>query len=122
MDQRVQRVITLIENDFARHLSETVLAAEVNLSTWRLCHLFKGETGMAPWQYLRAVRMDMAKNLLETTFLSIKEIRVKIGLHDQSHFIRAFERAYNISPTHYRVRYWKTRQEQDRQLNSKIGH
>src|SRR6266487_3242184 len=92
MDQRVQKVIMLIESGFDRHLSESDLAREVNLSPWRLCHIFKSEINMAPQQYLRAVRMERAKSLLERTFLSVKQIMAEVGLRDESHFVRDFKK------------------------------
>jgi AraC-like DNA-binding protein len=106
MDQRVQNIITLIENNFAEHLSEADLARAVNLSSWGLCHLFKGETGKAPLQYLRTVRMEKARSLLETTFLSVKQIMRLVGLRDESHFVRDFRCTYGLSPAAYRARYW----------------
>jgi AraC-like DNA-binding protein len=102
MDQRVQRVITLIDNNFHQHLSEEDLGRAVNLSPWGLCHLFKSETGKAPLQYLRTVRMEKAKSLLETTFLSVKQIMRLVGLRDESHFVRDFKIRYGLSPTTHR--------------------
>lgn len=103
MDRRVEKVIMLIESNFSRDLSEHDLARAVNLSRWRLCHIFKTETGRSPFQYLRVVRMKRAKYLLETTFLSVKEIMTEIGLKDISHFVRDFKTAYGLSPARFRT-------------------
>lgn len=48
--------------------------------------------------------MDRAKYLLETSFLSVKQIAHQVGLNDESHFVRDFKKAYGEPPTHYRVR------------------
>ena len=104
MDQRVQGIITLMENDFAQHLSEEDLAKAVNLSPWRLCHLFKRETGVSPLHYLKTVRMEKAKNLLETTFYSVKQVMKMVGISDESHFVRDFQRTYGFSPLAHRLR------------------
>jgi AraC family transcriptional regulator, arabinose operon regulatory protein len=102
MDLRVQRVITLMEHGLDRHLSAADLAKAVNLSPWRLCHIFKTETHVSPLQYLRSLRMERARILLETSFLSVKQIMTEVGLSDESHFVRDFKSAYGMSPTKFR--------------------
>jgi AraC family transcriptional regulator len=64
------------------------LARAVNLTSFHFCHLFKAETGNSPARYLKALRLERARELLETTFLSTKEIRSLVGLNDESHFAR----------------------------------
>ena len=57
---------------------------------------------MPPIRYLRLLRMDRAKNLLESSFLSVKEIAFQVGLNDESHFVRDFKSTYGFSPALYR--------------------
>ena len=85
-----------------QRLSLSELADSVNLSVWRFCHVFRSETGLSPIQYLRFLRMERARYLLQTSFLRIKEIRDIVGLHDDSHFARDFKKMYGAAPTHYR--------------------
>lgn len=105
MDNRVQKVIQMMHDDVRGELSLAELAQAVNLSAWRLCHIFKSEIGMPPIKYLRALRMERAKKLLENTFLSVKEIAYRVGLNDDSHFVRDFKSIYGLSPTLYRTRF-----------------
>ena len=79
------------------------MAQIVNLSPSRLRYLFKKEIGVAPAHYLRAFRLEQAKELLETTFLSVKEIIRSVGINDQSHFIREFKKSYGVTPAQYRL-------------------
>jgi transcriptional regulator GlxA family with amidase domain len=91
-----------MENNLDKKLSVSQLAKTVNLSTWRLCHLFSDQTGMAPAQYLRVLRMRQARVLLETTFMSVKEIMCSVGINDESHFVRDFKTHYGASPSNFR--------------------
>ena len=91
------------EKDF-EDLSLDELAQSVNLSVWRLAHIFAADVGKSPMQYLRELRLERAKHLLETSFLSIKEITHQVGMKDCSHFVRDFKKAYGAAPTHYRLR------------------
>lgn len=106
MDQRVQMVISTVNDDPHQALSLSDLATSVNLSPSRLRHLFKSETGETLAQYLKRMRMQKAADLLTTTFLSIKEIIRQVGLRNDSHFVQDFKRAYGVTPAQYRVRYF----------------
>ena len=92
----------MMRDDVRGELSLAELAQSVNLSVWRLCHIFKSDVGMPPIRYLRLLRMERAKNLLESSFLSVKEIAYQVGLNDESHFVRDFKSTYGYSPALYR--------------------
>jgi transcriptional regulator GlxA family with amidase domain len=104
-DLRILKVQQLMRENLDRKLPLGELADAVNLSVWRLCHIFRSETGMAPIHYLRSIRLEKARFLLETSFLSIGEIINQIGTSDQSHFVRDFKKAYGASPSLYRARF-----------------
>ena len=94
-----------MRDDVRGELSLTEFAQSVNLSVWRLCHIFKSDVGMPPIRYLRLLRMERAKVLLESSFLSVKEIAFQVGLNDESHFVRDFKSTYGYSPALYRSRF-----------------
>ena len=91
-----------MREDVRGELSLAEFAQSVNLSVWRLCHIFKSDVGMPPIRYLRLLRMERAKDLLESSFLSVKEIAFQVGLNDESHFVRDFKSTYGFSPALYR--------------------
>jgi|SRR5947208_2179114 len=102
MDSRVAQVIALMSDDLQRGFPLRKMAESVNLSPTHLCGLFKVEIGMPPARYLRQLRMNNARHLLATTFLSIKEVMIEVGFTDESHFVRDFKRLYGKTPTQYR--------------------
>ena len=101
-DRRVQIVRVLLEGSFHRKLGLRDMSAEVNLSPWRLAHLFKAETGMSPQRYLTLVRLQKAKDQLETSFLSIQQIAAAVGIPNPSQFTKSFKAAYGMTPVEYR--------------------
>jgi AraC-like DNA-binding protein len=102
VDKRVEKIIQMMREDVRGELSLAEFAQSVNLSVWRLCHIFKSDVGMPPMRYLRGLRMERAKDLLESSFLSVKEIAYRVGLNDESHFVRDFKSTYGSSPALYR--------------------
>ena len=94
-----------MREDVRGEVSLAEFAQSVNLSVWRLCHIFKSDVGMPPIRYLRQLRMERAKGLLESSFLSVKEIAYQVGLNDESHFVRDFKSTYGYSPAIYRSQF-----------------
>jgi AraC-like DNA-binding protein len=105
LDKRVEKILEMMRDDVRGELSLGEFAQSVNLSVWRLCHIFKSDVGMPPIKYLRLLRMEKAKGLLESSFLSVKEIAYQVGLTDESHFVRDFKSTYGYSPAIYRAQY-----------------
>ena len=99
MDQRIQSVIALMESNLNRRLSLTTLAQCAGLSSSRLRHKFKAEIGMTPTIYLQTLRLQMAKQLLDGSRLTVKEVRVAIGISSDSYFTHQFKRTYGMPPS-----------------------
>ena len=93
------------------------LAKFVNLSSSRLHQLFKEETGLPPAKYLRLLRMKHAGELLETSYLSVKEVMAKVGVTDESHFVRDFKKTYGLTPARYRERF-----QSGPKVDARAGH
>ena len=101
----MRKAIALAEESLHKGWSPAKLAALVNLSPSRLHQLFKEETGLPPARYLRRLRMRRARELLETTHLSVKQVMAAIGLTDESHFVRDFKKSCGLTPARYRQRF-----------------
>jgi transcriptional regulator GlxA family with amidase domain len=121
LDKRVEKIIQMMREDVRGELSLTEFAQSVNLSVWRLCHIFKSDVGMPPIRYLRLLRMERAKGLLESSFLSVKEIAYQVGLNDESHFVRDFKSTYGFSPALYRTHFKNSHTDPHNGNNGKNG-
>src|SRR5712692_1773501 len=101
MHTAIAAAIKLINEQFRHPFTRAELARSVGLSVSRFSHLFKVETGTTPILYLKSLRMQKAKELLNTTSLSVKEVSARFNL-DPSHFERDFRKVTGTSPGRYK--------------------
>src|SRR2546430_917561 len=93
MDVRIQIAIDLMKEAFSRELSFPDLAQRLGLSLSHLQHVFSTETGAGPSHYQRMLKRECTRELLGTSLLSSKEIMLRVGIKDRSHFERDFKKA-----------------------------
>ncbi|MBA3914883.1 MAG: helix-turn-helix transcriptional regulator [Acidobacteriales bacterium] len=83
-------------------------ARELNLSSSRLRHLLRKATGVSANRYVKRQRLLQARELLEATFLSVKEVVYLVGLRDYSHGVRDYKAEFGETPSQSRVRAWRS--------------
>ena len=102
LEPRVRKILERAESGEALNIRD--LAVEFHLSPAYLQKLFKHETGLRMGEWLNEQRLQRAAQLLESSYLSIKEITHTVGYEHPSSFIRAFERRFTQPPARYRKR------------------
>ena len=81
-----------------RNLGAETLSAMVFLSPGYLSAVFKEETGVTLNRFIREVRMEKAKELLETTNMKISGIAKEVGFSNNSYFCRSFREFFGDTP------------------------
>lgn len=66
---------------------------------------FTQATGMTPLEYVHTVRLEEAKQMLESTDLPVEEVALEVGYQDASFFGRLFRRKVALTPAQYRKRF-----------------
>lgn len=66
---------------------------------------FAQATGMGPLEYVQHLRLEEAKQMLESGAASIESIAFDVGYRDVSFFNRLFRRKVMMSPAQYRRRF-----------------
>ena len=82
MSPKTQAIIEFMRANLHRELTLNELSQSVGLSQSHICYLFKNDSLPPPMQYLKALRMQSAGELLETTGLNIKQIMLEVGMRD----------------------------------------
>ena len=88
------------------HLSNPDLAVEdlengLDMSKMQLYRKLKNLTSLAGNEFIRSIRLQQAKLLLETSTFNISEIAYQVGFNDPAYFARAFKKQYGKTPTNF---------------------
>lgn len=84
-------------------VSQMIAQSGLNTSTFR--RRFLAATGFQPIDYVQTVRIEEAKQLLETTMLSLAEVAEQIGYEDTSYFGKLFKRRTGLSLSEHRRKF-----------------
>ncbi|WP_181592793.1 response regulator [Paenibacillus sp. YN15] len=98
----IESVQSIIHKRYPENLLIEDIAREVYLSPTYLSLLFKQETGMTVLEYLTAVRMEKAKELLADVNWKLYEISGAVGYSDPGYFTKQFKRHTGFTPSAYR--------------------
>ena len=104
-DDKVLKLQTWIEAHHGRAIGMDDMADVAGMSVRNLNRRFVSATGISPRQYLRRVRIEAAKRLLEAPNASVDRIADAVGYRDTRAFIRAFGVVAGISPGQYRQKF-----------------
>ncbi len=77
------------------------IASEMGLSRSAFYKKTKSLTGFAPIDLIKEFRLSRAKELLETTNLSIAEVAFRSGFADSSYLGKCFKKRYGVSPREF---------------------
>ncbi len=91
-----------INANFHKEISLDDVSREVDISPYYFSKIFKEETGENFIEYVTSVRMEKAKELLEQSALSMKEICAQVGYSDPNYFSRTFKKNVGVTPTEYK--------------------
>jgi transcriptional regulator GlxA family with amidase domain len=78
------------------------VARECRLSVSHFSRAFRCTMGAAPHHWLLKRRVEVAKEKLRDTGLSLLDVALACGFADQSHFTRVFTRMVGVSPGAWR--------------------
>lgn len=102
LDAEVSDVLSIIHERPQDKLTIEVLAKETAMSRTKLLNKFTKIVGISPIQYLTNWRIDISKQLLSSTGLSLLEISNSVGYDSEAAFGRVFKKLENITPGQYR--------------------
>ena len=101
----LDRFNEIVEASFAKGKVDCEsIASELCVGRVQLNRKIKAITGCKTTEYIHELRIAKAKELLDTTSMSIGEIALKCGIEDVGYFSTLFRKAVGMTPTAYRNR------------------
>ncbi len=98
----IRRTLACIETDYAKKLSLNILAEQIYVSPVYLSNLFKKTMGQTITEYIQAVRIDRARELLHNSSLAIGDVAEQVGYTDIKYFAQVFKKATGVTPNAFR--------------------
>ncbi len=100
--KKIHRLSEYILDNISGPLSVDILSTESGLSPKKLQLGFKVLYSKTVNEYIRQLKLEISRDYLKTTNLSVSEIVYEVGIKSRSYFSKIFTEAYGILPTDYR--------------------
>lgn len=97
-----KKAISYINLNLASNLRLSAVSEQLNVSAGYLSGLFRREVGIPLTDYVNGRRISLAKKLLLTSDMPIKEIAQRCGIPDIYYFSRQFKKRTGYTPKAYR--------------------
>jgi hypothetical protein len=96
----LQKLIQIIQGNIDNpNLGSRHVAQKMSLSESQIYRKLKAITGKSTAVFIRSVRLEKAKDLIQTTDKPISEIAYEVGFNDPSWFSRAFKEEFGHTPS-----------------------
>lgn len=102
----VDRICRIAQSRYIESIGMPEIAEELGFSSNYLEKVFKKEKDTTFVEYLTAIRIEKAKNLLKDVNYRIYEVSNAVGYKDSNYFCRIFKRKIGLSPGEYRNNYY----------------
>lgn len=97
----VLEAIEAMNAHIADPLPLAILAERSGVGPRQLNRQFHHELGQTPMAFYRNLRLDVAKNLLENSSLSLTDIGLATGFADSSHFSTSWKKRWDLPPSNW---------------------
>ncbi|MBY7890233.1 AraC family transcriptional regulator [Vibrio fluvialis] len=95
---RVAKALSKVHREYDQQLTVQLLAEEANMSVSAFHQAFRGVTMESPLQYLKKVRLNKAKELIQVEGKRVNDAARLVGYTSPSQFSREYKRHFNETP------------------------
>jgi signal transduction histidine kinase/ligand-binding sensor domain-containing protein/DNA-binding response OmpR family regulator len=99
-DAFLQKTSTIVQQHLRdEQFGVESLAREVGFSVSQLERKLNGIIGQLPNEFIRAIRLDLARQMLERRAGTISEVAFEVGFNSLSYFARSYKKKFGFSPS-----------------------
>ncbi|NAY91742.1 helix-turn-helix domain-containing protein [Muricauda sp. JGD-17] len=102
--KKIHELSGFIVDNISEPLTIAKLSKEVGLSAKKLQTGFKMLYSKTVNEYIKLLKLEIARDYLKKTDLTVSEIVYLVGIRSRSYFSKIFSEHYGILPTEYRAR------------------
>lgn len=97
---KLMLAINYISNNYDKDISRDDIANLIHLNPSYFSHLFKSQLGQSFVEYLRHIRIEKAKYLLE--YSNGCQVHLKVGYNSSKYFAKVFRQQTGYTPSEYK--------------------
>ena len=97
----ITEALQFIKTHFKKNINMAMVANQVSVNYTWFSEKFKEHTGVNFNEYLKRLRIDEAKNLLEKGCYKVYEVAERCGFSDVKYFMKIFREETGMSPTEW---------------------
>ncbi|QJB58353.1 GlxA family transcriptional regulator [Pseudodesulfovibrio sp. zrk46] len=105
--KRFKPLMDWVETHLDQKLTVEQLAEKAHMSPRTFARIFPSETGMSPARFIEQMRIDRARELLESGAEGLEHVALEAGFGREERLRRAFQRRLGVSPAQYRAHFTK---------------
>ena len=100
------KFLKIVEDLVRDHLDNSdynteAICTSIGLSKKQLYRKVKALTGQTPLYFIRDIRLDAGRELLQNSDLNVSEIAYRVGFEDPNYFTRVFQKKYGVTPSKF---------------------
>lgn len=98
---QLRAVVDFVQSHLDEDLSLLAMAQHANVSPFHFARQFRATIGLPPHQFVVRQRVQKSLGLIKAGKISLAQVAVECGFHDQPHFTRAFRKVLGTTPATY---------------------
>ena len=114
VSKRFKPLVDWVETNLDQKLTVDQLAEKAHMSPRSFARIFPSEIGISPGRFIEQLRIDRARELLESGAEGLEQIARESGFGREERLRRAFQKRLGISPAQYRAHFIKGEQHDSR--------
>lgn len=101
-EKLVRNALELVEKNILNpNFSVEEMSRELHMSRVALYKKLLSITGQSPVSFIRTIRLQKAKHLIESSDLSLSEIAYRVGFSNPKYFTKSFKQEYGVTPSEW---------------------